>query len=71
MAFQVSFLVSPSAKILEKTITLAVSCGNLKGCLDHIGDTLEFYGQDSPVIAPIANFLDDFSKSAAVGGLQA
>jgi glycosyltransferase involved in cell wall biosynthesis len=71
MAFQVSFLVSPSAKILEKTIALAVSCGNLKGCLDHIGDTLEFYGQDSPTIAPIANFIDNFSKRAAVGGPQA
>ncbi len=67
MAFEVSFLISPSPGILEKAIRQAVSSGTLKTCLAHVGETLNFYGQDSPAIAPIVNFLDNFSKTTAGG----
>jgi tetratricopeptide (TPR) repeat protein len=46
LAFQVSFLISPSQEVLEKMVPLATSVGILKRCLEEVTEGLRFHGHD-------------------------
>ncbi len=67
MAFEVAFLISPGPEILKKVMALGASSGVLKHCIDHVGEVLQFYGEDSPVISPIIDFLHHFPLNQAEG----
>jgi tetratricopeptide (TPR) repeat protein len=46
LAFQVSFLISPSRGILEKMVPLATSLGIPNSCLEEAAEGLRFHGHD-------------------------
>lgn len=46
LAFQVSFLISPSKEVLEKMVPLATSVGILQRCLEEVAEGLRFHGHE-------------------------
>lgn len=45
IAYQVSFMISPSKEILEKINSMASALGILKSCLAEISEALQFHGK--------------------------
>jgi tetratricopeptide (TPR) repeat protein len=57
LAFQVSFLISPSKEVLEKVVPLATSVGILQRCLEEVAGALRFRGQDVAPFEGLGNHL--------------
>lgn len=55
LAFQVSFLISPSREVLERMVPLATSIGILTCCFEEMAEGLRLHGQDVTIFKVLGN----------------